>query len=137
MKITTINYIIIYLTLQETLMRSFFVTFVSMDSQARTLRLLFFPLMAPGHMLPMVDMAKLFAARGVEATVLTTPANATLIRPSVETGGHPVRIVLVPFPSVEHGLPEGCENLSSIPNEEMRINFLEAVFDLRLSLIHI
>jgi len=43
-----------------------------MGSEGHTFHILFFPLMAQGHMLPMIDIAKLFAARGVVAIVLTT-----------------------------------------------------------------
>lgn len=99
--------------------------------------MLFFPLMAQGHMLPMLDMAKLFAARGVRATVLTTPANAPLVHLFIDRANHslvhPMRLRLVPFPS-DTGLPKGCENLSSIPPEEMpslRFKFLAAVARLR------
>ncbi|CAI9766341.1 unnamed protein product [Fraxinus pennsylvanica] len=34
------------------------------------------PLMAPGHIIPMIDMAKLFAERGIIVTIVTTPLNA-------------------------------------------------------------
>ncbi|KAJ6792732.1 scopoletin glucosyltransferase-like [Iris pallida] len=92
------------------------------------LKMLFFPLMAHGHMLPMLDMAKLFALRGVEATILTTPANAHLVQPFVDRANDsgsvpgPMRLLLVPFPP-DTGLPAGCENLSSIPPEEMPNHF--------------
>ncbi|XP_020251591.1 scopoletin glucosyltransferase-like [Asparagus officinalis] len=92
-----------------------------MGSEARALRILFFPLMAPGHMLPMVDMVKLFAAHGVKATILTTPGNVPQIQPSIDRANesgyrYPIEILLVPFPSVD-GLPKGCENLSSVPQD--------------------
>ncbi|KAJ6852626.1 scopoletin glucosyltransferase-like [Iris pallida] len=109
-----------------------------MGSEGHTLSMLFFPLMAQGHMLPMLDMAKLFAMRGVEATVLTTPGNAPLVRPFLDRANagpvaRPMRLRLVPFPSGT-GLPEGCENLSSIPAREMpslRVEFFRAVSRLR------
>ncbi|PKU80028.1 UDP-glycosyltransferase 73B4 [Dendrobium catenatum] len=46
--------------------------------------MLFFPFMAHGHMLPLVDMAKLFGAHGARITILTTPVNASIIRPTID-----------------------------------------------------
>ncbi|KAK8921548.1 hypothetical protein KSP39_PZI020202 [Platanthera zijinensis] len=57
------------------------------------LHMLFFPLMTKGHILPMVEIAKLFAARGVVVTLLTTPANATLI--SLQDSS--IRLHLIPI----------------------------------------
>ncbi|XP_020263396.1 scopoletin glucosyltransferase-like, partial [Asparagus officinalis] len=54
------------------------------------LKILFFPFMAPGHMLPMLDMAAVF----VEATILTTPGNASPSPPPVV-----VNLLTVSFPS--------------------------------------
>ncbi|KAJ6838632.1 scopoletin glucosyltransferase-like [Iris pallida] len=98
------------------------------------LSMLFFPFMAQGHMLPMLDMAKLFAMRGVKASVLTTPANAHLVQPFLDRANNgsvpePMRLLLVPFPS-DTGLPPGCENLSSIPSAEMP-TFVDATRRLR------
>ncbi|PKA65320.1 UDP-glycosyltransferase 73B5 [Apostasia shenzhenica] len=64
-----------------------------MNSQVDDLHMLFFPYMAQGHMLPLVDMAKLFAARGASVTVLTTPANAAIIRSTLPAAAaNPVRL---------------------------------------------
>ncbi|GFY93292.1 UDP-glucosyl transferase 73C2 [Actinidia rufa] len=46
----------------------------SMASQSHhQLHFVLFPLMCPGHFIPMVDMAKLLAQNGVAVTVITTP----------------------------------------------------------------
>ncbi|KAJ6833850.1 scopoletin glucosyltransferase-like [Iris pallida] len=101
-----------------------------MDSQEdTTLHMLFFPFMAPGHMLPMLDIAKLFSARSARCTVLTTPANAALIRSSLDR--HAIQILVIPFPSVAAGLPDGCENLYSVPSPELEPNFIKATGTLR------
>ncbi|KAF2565755.1 hypothetical protein F2Q68_00024298 [Brassica cretica] len=40
------------------------------------LHFVLFPFMAQGHMIPMVDIARLLAQRGVIITIVTTPYNA-------------------------------------------------------------
>ncbi|KAK8913985.1 UDP-glucose flavonoid 3-O-glucosyltransferase 7 [Platanthera zijinensis] len=95
------------------------------------LHMLFFPYMAQGHMLPMVDMARLFAGAGAAVTILTTPANASFIRPTTEGSHPPISLHLIPFPSVAAGLPEGCENRSSLPSDSLRPNFYRALALLR------
>ncbi|XP_026661577.2 scopoletin glucosyltransferase-like [Phoenix dactylifera] len=90
-----------------------------MSSEARhQLHVFFFPYPAPGHMLPLAHVAALFAGRGIRATFVTTPANAPLLRPALDH--QPVRILLLPFPSAEVGLPPGCENTASLPHPRTR-----------------
>ncbi|MQM17768.1 hypothetical protein Taro_050746 [Colocasia esculenta] len=91
-----------------------------MGPEAHNLEVFFFPFLAPGHMIPAVDMARLFASRGVKATVVTTRGNASLVQPAIDwanKSGRHMRLLLMPFPSSEAGLPEGCENVASVPAE--------------------
>ncbi|KAH7658733.1 UDP-glucuronosyl/UDP-glucosyltransferase protein [Dioscorea alata] len=98
-----------------------------MATKTQDLHILFFPYMAPGHMPPMINMAKLFANRGVRTTILTTPGNTSIVKPIISNS--PVELALIPFPSAAaSGLPEGCENLSSIPSPDLIPYFLRAVF---------
>ncbi|KAJ6692495.1 GLYCOSYLTRANSFERASE [Salix purpurea] len=86
--------------------------------------------MAHGHMIPTVDMARLFARRGVKATIVSTPLNAPLFSKTIERDGQlglDISIHTIKFPSVEAGLPEGCENLSSLTSPDMLPNFLKAI----------
>ncbi|XP_042451768.1 scopoletin glucosyltransferase-like [Zingiber officinale] len=83
-----------------------------MASQSPSLHVIFFPLMAPGHILPMLHLAKLFAARGARATLLTTPANSHLLQPAVD--GVSISLRLIHFPSAAVGLPPGRESLASV-----------------------
>ncbi|KAK1282660.1 UDP-glycosyltransferase 73C1 [Acorus calamus] len=77
------------------------------------------PFMAMGHMIPMVDMAILFAQRGVYVSFITTPLNASRVRPAIDRTSRrsnlPIRLVELPFPCVEAGLPEGSENVDVPP----------------------
>ncbi|KAJ6896388.1 scopoletin glucosyltransferase [Populus alba x Populus x berolinensis] len=75
-------------------------------------------------------MARLFARRGVKATIVSTPLNAPLCSKTIERDrqlGLDISIHIIKFPSAEAGLPEGCENLSSIPSPDMLPNFLKAI----------
>ena len=86
--------------------------------------------MAHGHMIPTGDMARLFARRGVKATIVSTPLNAPLCSKTIERDRQPgldISIHIIKFPSAEAGLPQGCENLSSIPSPDMLPNFLKAI----------
>lgn len=92
------------------------------------------PLMAQGHMIPMVDIARLLAARGVLTSVITTPLNAARFEGSVkeaQASDLPIRLVELPFPCREAGLPDGCENLDTLPSKELIINFFKATTMLR------
>jgi UDP:flavonoid glycosyltransferase YjiC (YdhE family) len=91
------------------------------DEQQQPLHILFLPFFAPGHLIPVADMAALFAARGARCTILTTPVNAAIIRPAVDRANdanlqvadsQAIVISVVPFPDV--GLPPGFENLKSV-----------------------
>ncbi|CAA6666349.1 unnamed protein product [Spirodela intermedia] len=85
-------------------------------------------------MIPMVDIARLLAARGVLTSLITTPLNAARFTGSVEeaqASGLPIRLVELPFPCREAGLPEGCESLDTLPSKELIINFFKATAMLR------
>nr|POF08296.1 scopoletin glucosyltransferase [Quercus suber] len=94
-----------------------------MGSKSRQLHIFFFPLMAHGHLIPTMDMAKLFAERGVKATIVTTPRNVPIFS---KTRGTNVDIQIIKFPAVEAGLPEGCENVDSVTSEDMSDKFIKA-----------
>ncbi|KAF9675878.1 hypothetical protein SADUNF_Sadunf09G0079200 [Salix dunnii] len=101
-----------------------------MDSMPNQLHILFFPYMAHGHMIPTVDMARLFARRGVKATIVSTPLNSPLFYKTIERDrqlGLDISIHNIKFPSAEAGLPEGCENLSSLTSPDMFPTFLKAI----------
>ncbi|XP_031256687.1 scopoletin glucosyltransferase-like [Pistacia vera] len=105
-----------------------------MESESPKLHMFFFPFMAHGHIIPFVDMAKLFAARGVKITAITTQADAPLFSKAnqrIKNLGTQIDIKIIKFPSVEVGLPEGCENVDAItnsgqPSSESIMKFFEA-----------
>ncbi|KAJ6302502.1 hypothetical protein OIU77_016570 [Salix suchowensis] len=92
-----------------------------MGGEENQVHIFFFPFMAHGHLIPTIDMAKLFASRGVKATIVTTPLNAPLVSRTVQRSksfGFDINIKTIKFPAVEVGLPEGCENAESITSHE-------------------
>ncbi|KAG6571964.1 Scopoletin glucosyltransferase, partial [Cucurbita argyrosperma subsp. sororia] len=95
------------------------------------LHMFLFPLMARGHMIPMVDMAKLLASRGVKVTVVTTPINSIAISNSIHTSKSlsvsNIHLLVLKFPTAEVGLPEGCENGDSITSPPMLPKFIKAL----------
>ncbi|KAK6140072.1 hypothetical protein DH2020_026207 [Rehmannia glutinosa] len=86
--------------------------------------------MAPGHMIPMIDIAKLLAQRGVTVSIITTPQNANRFTSTIDRAvksGLQIQLIQIRFPSVEAGLPEGCENLDTLPSLDMATNFFVAL----------
>uniref|UniRef100_N1R556 Cytokinin-O-glucosyltransferase 3 n=1 Tax=Aegilops tauschii TaxID=37682 RepID=N1R556_AEGTA len=92
------------------------------DGGRRPLRVFFLPFFARGHLIPMTDLAcRMAAARPaeVEATMVVTPANATLIATTVTRAvdaGHAVRLLRYPFPDV--GLESGVECLGTVAQHD-------------------
>lgn len=80
-------------------------------------RVFFIPVFVPSHTIPMAELAYQFAARGVDSTMVVTPANGAVIRRTVDRAiraGHPLRTLHYAFPSVAAGLPEGVEDAAAI-----------------------
>ncbi|CDO97203.1 unnamed protein product [Coffea canephora] len=93
------------------------------------LHVFFFPFFAHGHMLPTLDMAKVFSSRGAKATVITTPLHAPVFNKAIEKCkqlGFDISIRVVKFPAVEAGLPEGTESADQLISDDMLPNFFLA-----------
>ncbi|XP_010447141.1 PREDICTED: UDP-glycosyltransferase 73B3 isoform X2 [Camelina sativa] len=104
------------------------------DHPPRKLHVMFFPFMAHGHMIPTVDMAKLFSSRGAKSTILTTPLNAKILQKPIDAfknlnPGLEIDIQIFDFPCVQLGLPEGCENAdfftsdNNVDRQDMTLKF--------------
>nr|UYE91527.1 putative glycosyltransferase [Anoectochilus roxburghii] len=88
------------------------------------------PFMEQGHMIPMLDLARLLASRGVLVTFVSTPVNLARIRPIAEratAAALPIRFIELSFPSVAAGLPDGCENLDQISSPDLFLPFVNAL----------
>ncbi|XWS59594.1 hypothetical protein CRYUN_Cryun08bG0135500 [Craigia yunnanensis] len=88
------------------------------------------PFMCQGHLIPLIDIARLLAERDVIVTIITTPQNAarfsTSINRAIESG-LAIRVLQLHFPAAEAGLPEGCETLDNLPSMDLISNFYAAL----------
>ncbi|KAM7469848.1 hypothetical protein LguiA_008031 [Lonicera macranthoides] len=94
------------------------------QQEQKQLHIFFFPMMAHGHMIPILDMAKLFSSTttaAVKSTIITTPLNASAFSTSSE-----IDLQILDFPSAVAGLPEGVENVDQCTSDEMEITFFKA-----------
>ncbi|KAI0510112.1 hypothetical protein KFK09_010712 [Dendrobium nobile] len=107
---------------------------VKCSSKTKPLHFLLIPLMQQGHMIPMVDLARLLAAHDALITFATTPVNLNRIRPIIDQAAAsslPIRFVELRFPVVDVGLPEGCESVDLLPSVDLILPFLNALSLLR------
>ncbi|KAK9168534.1 hypothetical protein Syun_000674 [Stephania yunnanensis] len=87
------------------------------------------PMMAQGHMIPMIDIAKLLACQGVIATIVTTHHNALRHKALIDrarANGLPIQLLQLRFPTREVGLPDGCESIDALPSRDYALRFFAA-----------
>ncbi|CAI9786298.1 unnamed protein product [Fraxinus pennsylvanica] len=80
------------------------------------LHVFFFPLLAPGHMIPTLDMAKLFISRGVKTTIIATPGFDKLIENARESGCD-IGMHVLKFPPEKSELPDEIKSLDQISDD--------------------
>ncbi|CAJ1891213.1 unnamed protein product [Sphenostylis stenocarpa] len=101
-----------------------------MGSLTDNLHFVLFPLMAQGHMIPMIDIARILAQCGVIVTIFTTPKNASRFHNVLSravSSGLQIRLVQLHFPAKDAGLPEGCESFDMLPSRNMIIKVFTAI----------
>ncbi|KAL9235928.1 hypothetical protein vseg_010649 [Gypsophila vaccaria] len=96
-----------------------------------SLHFVMFPLMAPGHMIPIIDMSKLIARHDIAVTIITTPINASRLRPTInraiELDSLDIRLLQLEFPPTEDSIPDGCENIDMLPSLSLAYEFIRAI----------
>nr|BAD44687.1 UDP-glucose:anthocyanin 3'-O-glucosyltransferase [Gentiana scabra var. buergeri] len=93
------------------------------------LHVFFFPFLANGHILPTIDMAKLFSSRGVKATLITTHNNSAIFLKAISRSkilGFDISVLTIKFPSAEFGLPEGYETADQARSIDLMDEFFRA-----------
>ncbi|GJN28735.1 hypothetical protein PR202_gb16893 [Eleusine coracana subsp. coracana] len=101
----------------------------SRDEEA-PLRMYFIPFPTPGHALPMSDLARLFASRGADATLILTRGNAARLGGPVTRAaakGHRIRIHALTLPADAAGLTGGHESADDLPTRADAGPFAAAV----------
>ncbi|XP_057522581.1 UDP-glucose flavonoid 3-O-glucosyltransferase 7-like [Amaranthus tricolor] len=97
-----------------------------MGQKSEQLHIIFLPYMAPGHMIPMVDIARVFVSHSnIKATIITTPTNASSM--SSIKFEHKITFLTTPLPLKDVGLPEGCENLVSASTRDITFKLFRAI----------
>ncbi|KAJ9555340.1 hypothetical protein OSB04_009954 [Centaurea solstitialis] len=97
------------------------------SKMADDLHFVIFPLTNQGHMIPMVDIARILARRGATVTIVTTPLTAARFRPSLSRAKLNIQLLELQLPLGEVGLPEGSENFDRIPPPEDAIKIFTAM----------
>ncbi|KAF8721870.1 hypothetical protein HU200_022814 [Digitaria exilis] len=86
------------------------------------LRIVIFPWLAFGHLLPYLELAQRLASRGHHVSFVSTPGNVARFPPLRAA----VDLVALPLPHVD-GLPDGAESTNTVPHDKMGLLF--AAFD--------
>ncbi|KAF7084274.1 hypothetical protein CFC21_087941 [Triticum aestivum] len=93
------------------------------------------PLAAHGHLIPMVDLARLLASRGARVSLLTTPLNARRLRDGGVTDKAArakllLEVVELPYSPADYGLPPDCQNADMIADNAQMLPFFLALREL-------
>ncbi|CAL5192396.1 unnamed protein product [Lathyrus oleraceus] len=102
--------------------------------ESQQLHVVFVPFPTPGHMIPMIDTARLFAKHGVNVTIINTHANALPFQKSIDSdfnSGYSIKTQLIHFPSSQVGLPEGVENVKDGTNSEILGKIIQGIWMLQ------
>ncbi|CAM0946220.1 unnamed protein product [Alopecurus aequalis] len=91
------------------------------------------PVAAHGHLIPMLDLARLLASRGARASLVTTPLNVARLRGVADPSARSkslLEIVELPFSPVDFGLPPDCQNADKITDNTQFAPFFLALRNL-------
>ncbi|KAK4437904.1 Scopoletin glucosyltransferase [Sesamum alatum] len=83
-------------------------------------------MLAHGHMIPMLDMAKLFSSRGLKTTIIATPAFAASVKKARESG-HDIGLTIVEFPPKGSSLPDNMVSFDQMTTPDLLPKFIEAL----------
>lgn len=86
------------------------------EAEAEALKVIFVPFLSTSHIIPMVDMARVFAMHGVDVTIITTAGNAAIFQKSIDrdiSRGCSIRTHVLEFPAKQVGLPVGVETFNA------------------------
>lgn len=94
-----------------------------MASKSQQLHIILIPFLSQSHIIPILDFAKILSQRDLIITVVTTPLNSISIQSIIDhstISSHvKIKLVTVPFPSIQVALPQGCESMDTLPSPDM------------------
>ncbi|XP_020211411.2 soyasapogenol B glucuronide galactosyltransferase [Cajanus cajan] len=99
------------------------------EGESEILKAVFLPFITPSHLVPVVDIARIFAMHGVDVTIIATPANAAIFQSSIDrdsSRGRPIRTHTIKFPQIS-GLPEGMESINASTPKDMTSKIVEGM----------
>ncbi|KAG6432954.1 hypothetical protein SASPL_104550 [Salvia splendens] len=84
------------------------------------LDIMFLPLMAHGHMIPALEMAKLFTSRGLKTTIISTPSFSSPVI-NAQAAGLDIGLVSIYFPPHDSDLPDHITSLDQVLSDDALI----------------
>ncbi|BAT77218.1 UDP-glucose flavonoid 3-O-glucosyltransferase [Vigna angularis] len=100
----------------------------AMNNEQSPLNIYFIPFLASGHLIPLCNIATLFASRGHRVTVITTPSYVQILQKSNPS----LLLHVVDFPAQEAGFPGGVQLMSAANDDESARKFYHANMLLRV-----
>ncbi|XP_071712915.1 UDP-glycosyltransferase 73E1-like [Rutidosis leptorrhynchoides] len=100
-----------------------------MASFPKDLHFILFPLMQQGHMIPMIDIARILAQYAT-VTIITTPVNAKRFKSVTDRAIEAklnIQVIELQLPLAEVGLPDGCENFDMLPSAHLFVKMYAAM----------
>ncbi|XP_047976341.1 scopoletin glucosyltransferase-like [Salvia hispanica] len=92
----------------------------------KQLHIVLIPTMAHGHMIPMLDMAKLFISRGLKATIIATPSFSAPIT-QAQLSGFDIGLAITPFPPQGSSLPQNIVSFNQITDPDCTTSIFRAM----------
>ncbi|KAI7747222.1 hypothetical protein M8C21_008476 [Ambrosia artemisiifolia] len=111
-----------------------------MASSTKDVHFVLLPLMQQGHMIPMIDIARILANHHATVTIITTPVNATRFKPAIDRAIQAklkIQVIELQLPLAEVGLPEGCENFDMLPSIDLFVKMYASMDKLEKPLEHV
>ncbi|KAL1535028.1 hypothetical protein AAHA92_31131 [Salvia divinorum] len=97
---------------------------------AAQLNFILIPFMAPGHIIPMINMAQSLSNHGAAAAIILTHFDAARFTSAIDRtlqSSPSIRLLKIRFPSSEAGLPPTCQSADTLPSHDLLPNFSTAI----------
>ncbi|KAK8626893.1 hypothetical protein V6N13_134523 [Hibiscus sabdariffa] len=86
-----------------------------MESTSSPVEMFFFPFVGGGHQIPMIDMARMFAAHGAKSVIISTPKHALSFRESIHRDQQSGRRVFIEILLLPDNIDIADSDMSATP----------------------